>query len=266
MGKFRCLISRSLHFKNIINSMKEMTDFVNFECNNDGIYIQGMDSAKISLMDLNLNREYFEEFEMEDEEEMVVLGMNMKILSAILKCVDSSDEIEFESEGDNDKVSITLKNDNKKNIFEMNLTEIEQENMDVPEMDHEYIFMAEPKEIVKYISNMNALEVADVIFNLKKGIISMRGKSDNVSMNFELVNDNNEGDLQDNTKINLIKSIDEETEMTFSLTYLQKFMKASPLSKKVAFSFTNGVPMFVQFQFEGGNLNYYLAPKIDDED
>jgi proliferating cell nuclear antigen len=92
MGKFRCLITRALHFRNIINSMKEITDYANFECNSDGIYIQGMDSARISLMDLNLDKDYFEEFEMTDQEEMIVLGMNMKVFAAILKCISSFKE------------------------------------------------------------------------------------------------------------------------------------------------------------------------------
>lgn len=265
MGKFRCLIKRATHFRNIIHSMKEITDYVNLECNNDGIYIQGMDSSRIALMDLNLERDYFEEFEMEDEEEMIVLGMNMKVFSAILKCTNSSDELEIESSSDSGKVSITLKNDSKKNEFEMNLVDIDQENMDIPEIDHEFIISAEPKEITKYFANLNALEVDEVIFHMTENLVRLDSKSDHVKMKFELVSLENEPDLQDNSKIRLVKSSPDELSLVFSLMYIQRFMKAASVSNNVAIAFTDGMPMFMQFRFEGGNLNYYLAPKIEDD-
>jgi proliferating cell nuclear antigen len=245
--------------------MKEITDYVNLECNCDGIYIQGMDPARIALMDLNLDRDYFEEFEISDEEEMITLGMNMKLLCAILKCIDSSDELEMESETDSGKVSITIKNNNRKNEFEMNLIDIEQENMQVPEVDHEFILKAEPKEIAKHIVNMNALEVVDVKFNLNENAVYMEGKSDNISMKFELVNRDNEEDLQNNSKVSLVKSNEDGMDVTVSLSYIQRFMKAASVSKTVTYAFTDGMPLFIQFQFTGGNLNYYLAPKIDDD-
>jgi len=54
--------------------------------------------------------------------------------------------------------------------------------------------------------------------------------------------------------------------LTFSLKYLNMFMKASPLCDRVELQLAPDVPLVVEFKVSDfGYIRFYLAPKIDDE-
>jgi proliferating cell nuclear antigen len=53
--------------------------------------------------------------------------------------------------------------------------------------------------------------------------------------------------------------------LTFSLKYLLNFAKSAPLADKVVLNMSNEVPLLVNFEFEQGNLSFFLAPKISDD-
>jgi proliferating cell nuclear antigen len=50
--------------------------------------------------------------------------------------------------------------------------------------------------------------------------------------------------------------------LTFSLKYLSNFAKSAPLAKEVSLNMSNDVPLLVQFDFEQGTLQFFLAPKV----
>jgi proliferating cell nuclear antigen len=50
--------------------------------------------------------------------------------------------------------------------------------------------------------------------------------------------------------------------LTFSLKYLSNFAKSAPLSKEVSLNMSKDVPLLVQFEFEQGSLQFFLAPKV----
>ncbi|WVQ72730.1 proliferating cell nuclear antigen (pcna) [Cryptococcus sp. DSM 104548] len=60
-------------------------------------------------------------------------------------------------------------------------------------------------------------------------------------------------------------TLERQVSLTFSLKYLSNFAKSSPLAKEVTLHMSNEVPLLVQFEFEQGTLQFFLAPKIADE-
>ncbi|EIW69315.1 proliferating cell nuclear antigen (pcna) [Tremella mesenterica] len=59
--------------------------------------------------------------------------------------------------------------------------------------------------------------------------------------------------------------LEKQVSLTFSLKYLSNFAKSAPLAKEVSLNMSNDVPLLVQFDFEQGTLQFFLAPKISDE-
>lgn len=59
--------------------------------------------------------------------------------------------------------------------------------------------------------------------------------------------------------------LDKQVSLTFSLKYLTNFAKSAPLAREVSLNMSNDVPLLVQFDFEQGLLQFFLAPKISDE-
>lgn len=64
-----------------------------------------------------------------------------------------------------------------------------------------------------------------------------------------------------------IIDLKEPVALTFALRYLKNFSMATPLAPQVKLSLTKDLPIVVEYQVgELGNVRFYLAPKIDDED
>ncbi|CAD6579047.1 MAG: proliferating cell nuclear antigen [Tremellales sp. Tagirdzhanova-0007] len=59
--------------------------------------------------------------------------------------------------------------------------------------------------------------------------------------------------------------LEKQVSLTFSLKYLSNFAKSAPLAREVSLNMSNDVPLLVQFDFEQGSLQFFLAPKISDE-
>lgn len=59
--------------------------------------------------------------------------------------------------------------------------------------------------------------------------------------------------------------LEKQVSLTFSLKYLSNFAKSAPLAREVSLNMSNDVPLLVQFDFEQGLLQFFLAPKISDE-
>ncbi len=60
--------------------------------------------------------------------------------------------------------------------------------------------------------------------------------------------------------------MEEATELTFALRYLNFFTKATPLSPTVSLHMSKDVPLMVEYKVESlGHMRFYLAPKIEEE-
>ncbi|KAK4685731.1 proliferating cell nuclear antigen, partial [Tremellales sp. Uapishka_1] len=70
-------------------------------------------------------------------------------------------------------------------------------------------------------------------------------------------------DTSDEVGVSII--LEKQVCLTFSLKYLTNFAKSAPLCKEVSLNMSNEVPLLVQFDFEQGSLQFFLAPKISDE-
>lgn len=55
--------------------------------------------------------------------------------------------------------------------------------------------------------------------------------------------------------------LERQVSLTFSLKYLTNFAKSAPLAREVTLHMSNDVPLLVQFEFEQGTLQFFLAPK-----
>lgn len=56
--------------------------------------------------------------------------------------------------------------------------------------------------------------------------------------------------------------IQQSVALTFSIKYLGNFSKSTPLSDYVKLNMSSEIPLLVQYDFGGGSLKYYLAPKV----
>ena len=63
-------------------------------------------------------------------------------------------------------------------------------------------------------------------------------------------------------------NVDEPVSLSFAARYLNLFSKAAGLSGQVDLNMSGETPLMVEFKLNngGGELKYYLAPKITEEE
>lgn len=65
----------------------------------------------------------------------------------------------------------------------------------------------------------------------------------------------------------VILNTEEQVNLSFALRYLTMFTKASNLSSLVNVNLSNDAPLVIKYEIQNlGSLQYYLAPKIQDDE
>ena len=108
-------------FTTIFQHIRNFSEFVNILFRPDGIYIQTMDNAHVSILELNIPKEWFSTYECEEDQ---TLGINVSILHKILATKDKSQimNIVYDKETDSDKFSYISQ------MFQLQLQKLRRKN------------------------------------------------------------------------------------------------------------------------------------------
>ena len=142
--------------KQIVDSMKELVDTANFECSDESISIQAMDSSHVSLVSLYLKSDGFDHFRCDKGR---FLGIKMAVMAKLLKCADNSDIISLKASDDEDNLSLQFEDECQTKIseFKMKLMEIEAEPMQIPETEYAAQIEMPAAEFMKICRDMQTI-------------------------------------------------------------------------------------------------------------
>ena len=112
---FQAKVKDVIVFKKIIDSLSALVTEVNLEATSNGLHLQSMDSAHVSLVSLNLKEEGFEEFRCDKN---TTLGLNLIDFGKVLKLAKTNDVMTISSNEENAFLTIKFDNESKfKKIF-----------------------------------------------------------------------------------------------------------------------------------------------------
>lgn len=119
-------------FKSIFEVLKDIINDVNIYFTADGIHVLTLDTARVTLVHMELGAENFEEYECATE---VVAGLNMANVYKLLKSVTHQDTLFVRIEG-RDYMEIHIENPEKKSStsFKLKLLDINDDKLEIPEI------------------------------------------------------------------------------------------------------------------------------------
>jgi len=284
-------------FKKIVSALSELVEQGNFQVDGNMISFQGMDSSHVSLVSMQLTESGFENYRCDSDQ---CLGIQFAALSKILKCMTPKDSLSIQAQSDGDVVNFIFESMDQKRYsnFELKLNDIDQEQLGIPETEYDTIIEMPSADFQRICRDLAAIGDTVTISATKQGVkFSVNGDIGSGDMTIKGMMTNNKGskikkdpdetqmeedededmgaphgnvddDMDDGdnaVKINLTDSV----QQTFSLRYLNNFTKATGLSDKVILRMGTEVPLEVEYKIGDenfGNLRYYLAPKIDDDE
>lgn len=238
----------------LVDSFKELLSDVIFDCSSSGIKLTAMDNSHVSLVDMKLKASGFEEFECPREFTMALSLINF---TKILKTGKPTDSVCLQVDEKNaDKVVITfITQENRFATYEMRLMEIQRDHIEMEQYGYDCsIKMASDEYLRICRSTLQFSETTTVECLDEESVSFSTPEEEGLRSSVRL------------TKVNVI-FFTEPIKQVFSTKYLVNFGVASSLASEVIMNLTRERPLVVSYIIEKlGELNFYLAPKITDED
>jgi len=232
----------------VIEIISELVTEVKIKVNEFGMSISAIDPANVSMIGFRIPRSAFSEFEAGTE----ILGVNLDSLKQILKRCGSGSSLILEKK--ENMLNIQIQDKIKRN-FTLNLLEIESEDIDFQEKESrmEFSSRVEINSPDLTASIEDCAIVADACsLIVKDGKFIIEAKSVNSAMS-EFSGDE-------------AKIEGENSRAKYSLEYLGKFMKGAKLCDKTILHFAQDHPLKIEFKNIGMELDFVLAPRVEEMD
>ena len=256
-------INQPIHaelFAGLFQHIKLFSDDINIHFERERLFVQALDSSRVSIFEIYLPKTWFDVYTIHDESG-VVIGINTSNLYKVLHAREKNQRITIKmDESGSDRLQLDMSSDNTaifNKQFELPLMEIDSEMMSIPEMEYQAEF------------SLPAATFATLIDQLKLFGDTMRIECSEEKI--QLFSESIEsGKMSVSIPIDDLTSFaieeGEQLNLSFGLAHLHNICLYSKLAKDVDVSMTTNFPIRVQYMLDesGARIVFYLAPKIDD--
>jgi proliferating cell nuclear antigen PCNA len=251
-------LAKAETFSTIFQNMKLFSENINLVFTDDKMFVQAIDSGRVSVLELNIPSAWFDLY----DQTTTTIGVNSVIFFKILSTRDKCQSIEMECVGGSDKLLIKFSSDNKSvfdKTFEMPLIDLDAEMMSVPDMEYQAEFTLSSTNFFNLITQLKMFGDAMDIECSEEKIILLSNSQDCGTMSAEI-------SIDDLTSFAIEEG--EHIKMSFSLLHLHYIAQFHKLAKEVELGFKRGFPVQIVYNLgdDDTNLRFYLAPKVSDEE
>lgn len=245
-------------FASIFQNIKNFSDHINIEFNQEGLYLQTMDTSHVSIVELKIPSLWFDNYECS---ETIVIGISSAIVGKILSLKDKSQILEVEVSQDKLLIHFLSHIDNPSTTvfekhFEIPLIDIDSERMEIPNIESQAEFTLVSSHFADLINQLKIFgDTMDIQCSEEK-IVLYSNSQENGKMSVDI-------------KIDELKSFAIEegktVKLSYSLNYLHHICAFHRLSRVVELKLCNDYPLQVLYNLgQDAILALYLAPKMEE--
>ena len=215
---------------------------------NEGLRILDMDPANVAMVNLNIPKDSFVQFELDEGKEEEIISVSLSNLRPILKRAGKDDIVSISLVGD---ARLKLSFDHRK--FEVPLIDIEDnKEQKEPEIKPIYSVTTKTKDFMQILSDASIIGESLSFFKAKDAEqLTVKTEGDKLTK-FESSVPTETVELDTKDKI-LSK---------FALEYLNKMVKSS-YGTTVKIELGNDYPLRLNFHNDSFNVRYILAPRVE---
>jgi proliferating cell nuclear antigen len=245
-------------FVGLFQLLKNWGSSINLQFRKEQLFIQVMDKSHVCLSLININKEWFSKYEINDKITQTNACVDVNVFSLIISQALKYSKLEINMDDvEPEKVFINISNnkDEFTHFYELLVIDSEQELLEIPSVEYDAEFSIDSKKISELFNELIQFgENLSIVCN--EEAIELGASGDNGKLKIKIPPDNlteyaiSEGEIID---------------IEFSLTHIVKKCLSSKLSSSVTFSISKDIPMAVKYDL--GDENYaifYIAPKISD--
>jgi len=256
-GSFKIKKENSRILKVIIETLASIIDETEFLVTPDEFTITAMDQSRICLLKLTIKKDDFDEYECDKD---CKVGLNLDDLDKIFKRSSTNDAIELQFNEKDQKITIKMQKEDSTRVrtFSLSLLDIDIEEVPMDSLlkiEYPSKWGIEPDLVVEAIKDA---EIYAEILNLK----AEQGKGLTFSSSGQIGEMRYELDEDDLIGANL----NETQSGSYSLTFLKAILKIASITETLEMSLRSDHPLRMIFNIlEGGELSYFLAPRVVEE-
>ena len=247
---FKVELSRIDAFRNLIKALSVIVDEGTFNLDEAQLKLLAMDPSHVAMVDFELPREFFDVYECEGESRLTLnIGEFLKFLDRVSR----DEKVTISLDENNARLTILCKRGGHTRKFVMPVLE---------PLDDE---VPQPKIFFKASSRILTQSVRRAIRDAS--LVSEHVKMEATGDSFKISAMGDMGsamsDWEEDSDELLELKTEEESNATFTLSYLQDIVNAVAASSEVAtLELSTDMPIKMNFELPQGRLIYYLAPCI----
>jgi proliferating cell nuclear antigen len=262
---FEAKLTQGSTLKKMLDAIKDLVNEASWDCSQEGMSLQAMDTSHVSLVAVLLKAQGFEKYRCDRS---VTLGMNLASLSKILKCASNDDHITLTAPDEGDKITLKFeaKNESEISEYEIKLMNLDSEYLGIPDTDYTVKIQMPANKFQRICRDLT--QIGDAItISCAKDCVRFAANGDLGSGSIRV----NQTSSSDKPEEAVTVTMQEPICLSFAVKYLNHFAKATPLAGQVSLSLSPDVPLVVEYTIKDeddedvGHIRYYLAPKIDEE-
>lgn len=246
--------------RTLFESLKEILTDVNIIFSPSGMKIVAIDTgSKSALVHVKLDAEKIQKNGSYYCNSQITIGVNMGNLFRLVKTVTKNDIISFFIEQNyTNKLCIRIENSSKNSVtnFKLQLLDIDEDEIIVPEIDFIAVITIPSQDFQKYCRDMSGLSDTLEIRSVSNQFC-LSCKGDFASQEI-VISESDSGKIDfDNTKGEDI------IQGRFSLKFLNYFAKATNLCSSIQMFLNNNSPLLLEYAIANlGSMKFVLAQKI----
>lgn len=250
-------------FATIFRQLKNMITDVNINIYEDKMYIQGMGSAQACLCELLIQKDWFEEYEVDRPQ---ILGINCETVFKMINCLQDGQKITMFKKLTDDTLSVnfdSISNEIKtiEKNFDMRLITIDMDQVEIPEKEYEADIIINSDQFAALITQLGIFG-EEIRINCNMETINISSKGDHGRMTVSIKDDDiTEYAIEENEIIDLL----------FDLKFIQNICAFSKISKEMYIHCSNNTPIKLHYALDEKNsvnsnnyVRFFVAPKIED--
>ena len=236
-------INNNKIFLSIFDNIKQYSDIIKLKIDKKGIHIQSIDNAQICIIDIVINKNYFNSF---NTDKTYNLDFDINDITKIFKVINNTRLITFSIYDEcNLKIKTEPLDNNITKIFKINSICSNSEFININCLNIKYNFNIQSKQLLNIFTELNIFsDDINILIN-------------NNGLQFIINNDN----IKSKYFIENIKT-DEQIECYFLLKYLAKFKIISQFDN-TNLKLDNEKPIILNINENDININFILSPKIN---
>ncbi len=242
----------------IFKILKNLSNYCSIICKENELFIQIMDDSHVSLFQLTIHKDWFNNYNSNNE----TISFNSTIIVKIINLYTKDAIVTFETINDSHLEIVIENQDKTSKCFQIPLMDIDKDILSAQELDCNIEFSIGTKQLEKYINelclfgeNMEIICCNDNIF--------MKSNGDEGTYTLKIPHDNLN---------NFIVDEDLKLKTRISIKYLTYLNKISCVFKNIKIKIQKNAPIYLEIIEEDENNNtllsikYYIAPKIEDDE